>query len=432
MMTSTPSKTSVDSLDAQHARAPACRPARSSGWLVRPLRWWIARLIGRLREGSLSLVLPDGQCVEACGPIAGVHASIVLNRWRALVRLMFQGDIGLARAYRDGDWSCPDLVALLQLGARNEVHWAAAADGSWPMRAVHRIGHHLRSNTRRGSRDNISFHYDLGNEFYALWLDPELVYSSALYARGDESLETAQAEKTSRILELLQLEDGASVLEIGCGWGALAMTLARSRRVQVTGLTLSTAQFEHARQRAAREGLASRIDLRLQDYRDVAGRYDRIVSIEMLEAVGEKFWPVYFDTLRQRLEDDGTAVLQVITMADAFFDRYRERADFVQRFIFPGGMLPSWPVLQAQAQRAGMTIERAVSFGESYAATLVHWRERFLDAWPAIESLGFGASFRRLWEYYLCYCEAGFRCGRVEVGLYVVRHVGASEDAARR
>jgi len=288
---------------------------------------------------------------------------------------------------------------------------------------AYRLFHFAHRNSRRGSRENIAFHYDLGNAFYAQWLDPHLIYSSALHATGGESLEEAQALKLQRIVELLDLKAPMSVLEIGCGWGALALALAGapgSRGTHVTGLTLSAEQLAHAQQRVAGERLEAQIELRLQDYRDVQGRYDRIVSIEMLEAVGERYWPTYFDTLRHRLKPGGLAVVQVITIADAHFEHYRTHTDFIQRFIFPGGMLPSPSAMKTLAERAGLTMETAVTFGESYAITLVEWRRRFLLAWPAIEALGFDTAFRRLWEYYLCYCEAGFRAGRVDVGLYTL------------
>jgi cyclopropane-fatty-acyl-phospholipid synthase len=393
-----------------------------SGFVGRPLRPLLERLLRGVRRGALALTLPDGSRLEARGTLAGPHASITLHRWRALRLLLLRGDVGLAQAYRDGDWSTPELAVLLEFGLRNEAEWRGVLDASWPARALGRIAHLANANTRRGSRQNIAFHYDMGNDFYARWLDPELIYSSALYADGSASLEEAQAAKLARILELLALEDGASVLEIGCGWGALALAMARQGRTRVTGLTLSTEQLAHARQRVADEGLDEQVELRLQDYRDAQGQYERIVSVEMLEAVGERYWPVYFETLRQRLAPGGTAVLQVITIADEHFAHYRRGADFIQRFIFPGGMLPSRSALFEQALRAGFTVERTDAFGQSYAATLVEWRRRFLRAWPQIEVLGFDAAFRRLWEYYLCYCEAGFRAGRVDVGLYRLRH----------
>ncbi len=395
------------------------------------LRSLALRLLSRLRAGELTLVLPGGERLVARGPRPGPQAQLTLHRWRPLWRLLTQGDLGLARAYRDDDWSSADLTALLAFGAANEAAGDAGSSwrGSAPARWLDRLAHRRHDNTRRGSRDNIAAHYDLGNAFYTQWLDPSMLYSSALYTRGDETLEQAQAARLDRILALVDAPPGAPVLEIGCGWGALALALADRHGAQVTGLTLSTEQLAFARQRAEQAGLADRLDLRLQDYRDVQGRYARIVSIEMVEAVGEAWWPTYFATLRERLAPGGHAVLQAITIADAHFDSYRRGADFIQRCIFPGGMLPSPGALRAQAVRAGLVLQEELRFGDSYAATLVEWRRRFLAAWPAIEAQGFDQRFRRLWEYYLCYCEAGFRTGRVDVGLYTLRHAGKAQTS---
>ncbi|MEP7056271.1 MAG: cyclopropane-fatty-acyl-phospholipid synthase family protein [Caldimonas sp.] len=399
-----------------------CRRRGATAWAAAPLRRLLARLLRGVSCGALTVVTPEGEHAEGRGAAAGPHVAITLHRWRALGRLLLQGDIGLAESYRDGDWSTPDLTAVLEFGIRNEAGWGGAIDACRPVRWLSRFMHLARPNTRRGSRQNISAHYDLGNDFYTQWLDPRMIYSSALYRDGSESLDDAQAAKLDRIVALLDLPGEAEVLEIGCGWGALALELAARNGTRVTGLTLSTEQLAHARHRVAAEGLAGRIDLRLQDYRDVDGRYDRIVSIEMLEAVGERYWPIYFETLRERLRPGGIAVVQVITVADANFEDYRRGADFIQRFIFPGGMLPSPQALHAAAERAGLAVMSAETFGTSYATTLAAWRRNFLGAWPAIEALGFDASFRRLWEYYLCYCEAGFRAGRVDVGLYTLTH----------
>jgi cyclopropane-fatty-acyl-phospholipid synthase len=415
MNTTTSTPSASNSLEADVDRAPAA-------WTRRPLRRLLVRLLRGVRCGAIAVELPNGERVEGRGAADGPHAAIRLHRWRPLARMLLRGDIGLAESYRDGDWTSPDLTALLEFGIRNEEGWGRAFEASLPARWFGRAVHRLRANTRRGSRQNIAFHYDMGNAFYAQWLDPGMIYSSALYATGDETLEQAQAAKIARIAELLAPAPNDSVLEIGCGWGALALALAGRHGARVTGLTLSTEQLAHAQQRVDEEGLASRVDLRLQDYRDAGGQYDRIVSIEMLEAVGERYWPVYFDTLRQRLAPGGVAVVQVITIADEFFERYRRSPDFIQRFIFPGGMLPSVGALEAEAARAGLTLARAESFGGSYAATLAEWRHRFLAAWPTIEPLGFDASFKRLWEYYLCYCEAGFLSGRVDVGLFTLGH----------
>jgi len=393
--------------------------------LAWPLRRLLVRLLGHVACGTIEIVLPGGERLAGRGAMPGPHAVIALGRWRPLRRLALAGDIGLAESYRDGDWSTPALTALLEFGIRNEASWGGTLEASWPARAVFRAIHAARANTRRGSRENIAFHYDLGNEFYAQWLDPTLTYSSALYRDDAQSLEDAQATKLERVTELLRLSSlapDAQVLEIGCGWGATALHLARRHPARLVGLTLSEQQLVHAQRRAEVEGAAGQVDLRLQDYRDVTGAFDRIVSIEMLEAVGERYWPVYFETLRDRLRPEGLAVLQVITIADAHFDKYRRGADFIQRFIFPGGMLPSPGALRIEAERAGLTLHAAELFGTSYAATLVEWRRRFVQAWPQIAALGFDDAFRRLWEYYLCYCEAGFLSGRVDVGLYTLEH----------
>jgi len=410
---------------AAHAARRARRPARVAGRLAWPLRRLLGRLLRDLSCGGIDLGLPDGSRLCGRAALPGPQATITLHRWRAVARLFLRGDIGLAESYRDGDWSTPDLPALLEFGIRNEGGWGATLDGTPPVRWLFRALHLARGNSRRGSRENIAFHYDLGNDFYRHWLDADLIYSSGLYGDGDDSLEAAQAAKLARIRSLLRLDDlpaDAHVLEIGCGWGALAIDLAGRHPARVTGLTLSAEQLAHARGRVAAAGLADRVDLRLQDYRDATGSFERIVSIEMLEAVGERYWPVYFETLRQRLKPGGVAVIQVITIAEAQFDSYRRGADFIQRFIFPGGMLPSKTALRTAAEGAGLSLQTALSFGDSYAATLVEWRRRFLQARSSIASLGFDEAFMRLWEYYLCYCEAGFRAGRVDVGLYTIEH----------
>lgn len=402
---------------------PLARALPALPGIPRAVRGMLAHLLGRVQCGSLVLELPGGQRLEARGEHPGAHASLRLHGWRPLMRLMLQGDLGLAESYRDGDWSTPDLTAVLLFGIQNEAHWGRTLEGKGPAAWWARLFHRLRANSRSGSRQNIAFHYDLGNDFYAQWLDATMLYSSALYDTGQETLEQAQALRLQRILDLVNAPPGAQVLEIGCGWGEVAASLAGRHGAQVTGLTLSREQLAHAQERVAGRGLQSRVDLRLQDYRDVTGRYDRIVSIEMIEAVGEAYWPVYFNTLRERLAPGGHAVLQAITIHEDYFDRYRSSADFIQRHIFPGGMLPSVRAMREQAEGAGLALETHLSFGDSYARTLVDWRQRFQAAWPTIAKQGFDERFRRLWEYYLCYCEAGFRSGRIDVGLYTLRPV---------
>ena len=336
---------------------------------------------------------------------------VVLHRWRALRRLATGGDIAFAESYIDGDWSCQDLTALIELAAENAASLDPSIAAPLPVRALSRLRHLLRFNSKSGSRSNIAFHYDLGNDFYRQWLDPAMIYSSALYDRPSLTLEEAQEAKLSRILDLLDLQGGEDVLEIGCGWGALAHRMAGAGS-RVSAITLSAEQLAYAQGRAPAGVHGGRAEFALQDYRDVQGQFDRIVSIEMLEAVGERYWPDYFNVMRARLKPGGKAVLQVITIDEARFEAYRVGADFIQRYIFPGGMLPSKTILLREAQRAGLEISTAQTFAPSYALTLKAWRDRFQAAWPEVRTLGFTPEFRRLWNYYLCYCEAGFRTGR--------------------
>ncbi|MDR6521751.1 SAM-dependent methyltransferase [Variovorax atrisoli] len=402
--------------------APVTEPTLDAVPSFSPLR----RLLARTRFGRLALTLPGGRSIEVAGREPGPHASLRLLSWRPIARLLMQGDLGLALSFRDGEWESPDLLALFEFGLANEAAWGSLLKGRGPSRWLARLLHLARRNSRRGSRHNISFHYDLGNEFYRLWLDDSMLYSSALFSEeADDTLEAAQARRLEAIHRMLDTPQGGDVLEIGCGWGTLAASLARRHDARVTGLTLSAEQLAFARERGQEWGVADKLDLRLQDYRDVQGRFDRIVSIEMIEAVGEAYWPAYFATLRDRLKPGGTVVLQAITIADEHFESYRQGADFIQHCIFPGGMLPSPGVLQEQARRAGLVIESSLCFGPDYGRTLAEWRKRFLAAWPQIEPLGFDAAFKRLWTYYLSYCEAGFRSGRIDVGLYRLRAADA-------
>ena len=384
-----------------------------------PLRR-IEPLISTIRHGRLRIRLPNGRILASSDAEAGLQAVLVIERWRALRRLAFGGDVGFAEAYVDGDWTSPDPVALLRLAARNGERVYAAVRGSAIGRLASRLRHLLRDNTRRGSRRNIMTHYDLGNDFYALWLDPAMQYSSAIWNADTPDLEAAQAAKLDKIVDWLALEGGERVLEIGCGWGALAAKLADVKAADVTALTLSPAQLAHARTGAASSASAQRVDFRLQDYRDVQGRFDRIVSIEMIEAVGEARWPLYFRTLADSLAPGGRIVLQAITIDEALADGYRRNPDFIQTHIFPGGCLPTKSALEAQIERAGLRLARRETFGASYARTLAEWRRRFPRAGPKPSGWGSTARFRRLWDYYLAYCEAGFAEGTIDVGLMAI------------
>jgi cyclopropane-fatty-acyl-phospholipid synthase len=381
---------------------------------------WIARVVRSLKIGHLIIETPSGARVEGRGELEGPRATLNLHRWRTMRRLMFGGDVGFAEAYLDGDWTTPDLATLIELAALNERALSEVTAGRWFTRLIHRLRHVLRANTKSGSRRNIEAHYDLGNDFYRLWLDPSMTYSSALYAEPRQSLEDAQDNKLARIMDLLALDGGERVLEIGCGWGRLAERLTTERNAHVTGLTLSPSQLAGAKERIAKAGAADKTDLRLQDYRDITETFDRVVSIEMIEAVGEKYWPNYFGKIASVLKPGGRAVLQVITIADERFEQYRRNADFIQRYIFPGGMLPSHSVMLQQIRQAGLAFTSLETFGESYARTLNEWNRRFQRSWPQIEGMGYSRRFKRTWEYYLAYCEGGFRSKAIDVGLYVM------------
>lgn len=383
-------------------------------------RWFLRRVLSRIAIGHLTVFTPEGERLCSAPGLPGPQATMILNNWRSIRRLLLDGDIGLAEAYRDGDLHTPDLTALIELGARNDATLGGLVSGTWPARLLNRLGHVLNANTRRGSRRNITAHYDLGNDFYARWLDASMMYSSALYETPAETLEAAQQRRLDRIVAMLDLSGGEHVLEIGCGWGALAERLAREG-CRVTAITLSPAQLEAARKRMADAGLSERVTIDLRDYRDIAGQFDRIVSIEMIEAVGRAYWPSYFDTLNRSLKPGGRVVLQAITIDDALFESYQQGTDFIQRYIFPGGSLPSVPVLKNSAEAAALAVVEQLDFGESYALTLKEWCRRFQERWSEIAHLGFDEAFRRLWEFYLCYCEAGFRAQRIDVNLVALR-----------
>ncbi len=368
----------------------------------------------RLETGTLDLVLPDRRVLRF-GNGAAPAARLIVHNPRFAARVLASGDIGFAEGYMAGEWDSPDLAALLELFSRNLDTVVALLLGSPAMRLAHFLRHALRDNTRTGARRNILSHYDLGNRFYAAWLDATMTYSSALFEREGQDLAAAQRNKYRALAAKLELKPGDRMLEIGCGWGGFAEVAARDYGANVTALTISAAQHAFARERMARAGLAERVDVRLQDYRDVEGAFEKVASIEMFEAVGERHWPAYFAKLAAVLKPGGRAAVQIITIRDELFSAYRARADFIQRYIFPGGMLPSLGRLREETARAGLAWDCMQAFGQSYAETLADWRKRFAAAWGEIRTLGFDERFKRLWTFYLSYCEAGFRTARTDV-----------------
>jgi cyclopropane-fatty-acyl-phospholipid synthase len=379
----------------------------------------LRRIVGDLECGELVIETPAGNRLVLSGARSGLQAKVIIHSWRCLWRIFLNEDIGFADAYIAGEWSSPNLVDLLKLSCNNSAMVESLNFLRTP-RFWLRLRHAMNRNTKRGSRRNIAAHYDLGNEFYAHWLDAGMTYSAALFSSGGQTLEQAQDEKLDRILKFLDLAGGESVLEIGCGWGSLAERLIDRHDCAVTGITLSAKQLGYAQRRLRESGLDGRADLRLQDYRDVHETFDRVVSIEMLEAVGEAYWSTYFEKLRDSLRPGGVAVLQVITIDEARFENYRRRPDFIQKYVFPCGMLPTVEIIERETAKAGLQLVAKEFFSEGYARTLEEWQRRFQDAWPAIKGRGFDERFKRTWEYYLSYCQAGFEIGAINVGFYKV------------
>lgn len=383
--------------------------------------------LSRVRGCRLRVLLPDGRRI-AFGDPHGVPVHLTIHDYRFARRVVFGGDIGLAEGFLHGEWETDDLPTLLTQLALNLDRFPGLHEGGPFGRWFNWLRHRLRPNTRSGSKHNILAHYDLGNAFYETWLDRSMTYSSARFDQGHDDLEEAQRAKYRAIAERLDLRPGEHVLEIGCGWGGFAEFAAREYGVRVTGITISDAQLAYARERIARAGLGSQVVIRSQDYRDLGGTYDKVVSIEMLEAVGERFWPGYFAKIAQVLRPGGRAALQSITIRDDLFAPYRARADFIQHYIFPGGMLPSLQRLRQETGAAGLAWDGVETFGDCYARTVSEWSRRFVSRWDEIRRMGFDERFRRLWLFYFGYCEAGFRTGRTDV---VQVHLRAPSPAQR-
>jgi len=393
----------------------AARGPRWGTLLTRPWQQLCLATLRHMECGSLEASLPDGQQLSFQGSGAGPAGRITIHNPNFFRRLFTHGALGFGEMYLDGWWTTPTLDDLLAVFLLNSNSLASQFSGRRTFLFTERLRHLLKQNTRKGAKQNIAYHYDLGNDFYALWLDGTMTYSSARFADEGESLETAQSNKYESICRMLALAPGDRILEIGCGWGGFAEHAIRRHGARVTGITLSREQLEYARHRLANAGLAERAAILLRDYRDITGTFDKIVSIEMIEAVGEQYWPAYFATIRDCLRPAGTAVIQAITIDDCWFAGYRTDTDFIQKHIFPGGMLPCPDSIATETRRVGLQPGTVLAFPMSYDRTLRIWRRQFNAAWSSIAALGFNARFHRMWNYYLAGSAAGFRTGVTNV-----------------
>lgn len=386
----------------------------------------LLNILTRLQYGHLTLTLPNNKVMEFGNPQDPLHADIQVHEWSVFKQILSHGDIGFAESYIKGEWNTSNLKSILDLAIRNRTILEKAIYGSRLGSFIYRLKHWLRDNSKSGSRKNIHAHYDLGNAFYSLWLDPTMSYSSAWFSEGNQqTLAQAQRTKIQRILQSLNTKPHDHILEIGCGWGGVMEEALTSNR-SITGLTLSTEQKAFAEQRLSKiqstTGTSATFEVRLQDYRDCQERYDGIASVEMFEAVGEKHWPEYFQSVAKCLKPGGKACIQTIVIAEDLFERYRHNTDFIQQYVFPGGMLPSRTSFKASAEKAGLQVEDEFAFGQDYAKTLCLWQESFNQKLDDVRQLGFDEAFIRLWNFYLMYCAAGFSQKNIDVVQFTLSH----------
>ncbi|MEM1236890.1 MAG: cyclopropane-fatty-acyl-phospholipid synthase family protein [Pseudomonadota bacterium] len=384
----------------------------------------------KAENGRLDIHLPDKRSFRADTRRPGPVAEVTVNDPGVFARLIREGQLGFCDAYLEGQWSTPDLQAFMDFVHADNDDMFDSFPGQRLVQAYEMLRHWLNRNTKAQAKKNISYHYDLGNDFYGLWLDDTMTYSSAIFESGQESLEAAQTAKYKSMVDQMGAEPGDHVLEIGCGWGGFAEYAAKERGLKVTCLTISQEQYDYAVERIEKAGLSDQVTFKLQDYRDERGTYDGIASIEMFEAVGEKYWPAYFEAVRDRLKPGKQATLQIITVQDKRYHLYRNSVDFIQKYIFPGGMLPSPSVLRAQVQQAGMSVVKSIEFGESYSQTLRRWHDTFNARWEEARTMGFDDRFRRMWNFYLTSCAATFHSGNCDVTQITIARPASAEAAS--
>ena len=381
----------------------------------------LSQITKSISSGSITFEMENGKIITHDSKVPGPDAKIYIHSFNALRRIISSGYLGLAEGYINKEWSSPSLAQVFDFGGANLDALDNNLSANLFVKLANKIRRFSQINNKRGSRKNIANHYDLGNDFFNEWLDQSMTYSSGLYGSKKEKLEAAQQRKYHRIIEMLDLKEGDKVLEIGCGWGGFAEYAATTTGAQISAITISKEQYDFATKRIANCNLSKNVEILLQDYRDVTGTFNKIVSIEMLEAVGEAYWPAYFKTLSDLLPENGMAMIQVIVVANDYFEFYRKDLDFIQRYIFPGGMLLSSAKIEELCHQNSLKITDTLMFGHSYARTLQSWQNSFQDKWEKIEKLGFDDRFKRIWEYYLDYTAAGFRSGTTNVGQFCIR-----------
>tara|TARA_A100001015_G_C15019862_1_gene727423 strand:+ start:1164 stop:2336 length:1173 start_codon:yes stop_codon:yes gene_type:complete len=377
-------------------------------------------ILSQARYGSIAVFHDEKKLFSHKSPNQGPNSKIIINDFKCIDNFLAKGDIGWAEAYIKNYWETNELSLFLEWGARNFHEFTSYIRGKWYVILYLRMRHYLNRNTREGSKKNIKFHYDLGNDFYSRWLDKSMTYSSAIFENNKQELFDAQMNKFQKLADLCSINQNDKVLEIGCGWGAFSIFLAKLRKANVTAITISRKQYEEVKKKVFKESLQNKVNVELTDYRDLNGKFDKIVSIEMFEAVGEKYWPLFFNVLRNNLKVSGKIGLQTITIQDHYYKTYKKFPDFIQTYIFPGGMLPSAQILQRTINQSGLKIIDKNLFGKHYAKTISQWKKSFNASWKDIRDKQFDINFKRLWQYYLSYCEGGFRSGNINVGQFLI------------
>ena len=377
-------------------------------------------ILSQARYGSIAVFHDEKKLFSHKSPNQGPNSKIIINDFKCIDNFLAKGDIGWAEAYIKNYWETNELSLFLEWGARNFHEFTSYIRGKWYVILYLRMRHYLNRNTREGSKKNIKFHYDLGNDFYSRWLDKSMTYSSAIFENNKQDLFDAQMNKFQKLADLCSINQNDKVLEIGCGWGAFSIFLAKLRKANVTAITISRKQYEEVKKKVFKESLQNKVNVELTDYRDLNGKFDKIVSIEMFEAVGEKYWPLFFNVLRNNLKVSGKIGLQTITIQDHYYKTYKKFPDFIQTYIFPGGMLPSTQILQRTINQSGLKIIDKNLFGKHYAKTISQWKKSFNASWKDIRDKQFDINFKRLWQYYLSYCEGGFRSGNINVGQFLI------------